>query len=130
MRASGGRRAARPAGERSIRLLRIRALLAGGLVLGTGATSTLASWNDAEYANGTFTAARFGIEGSLDGTNYAKHTSTSAAALSFSPAVTGLFRAARRTPRSPCERRAARSRCTSWSPRERRAAACRTSDTA
>ena len=60
-------------------------------MLGTGATSTLASWNDAEYANGTFTAARFGIEGSLDGTNYAKHTSTSAAALSFSPAVTGLF---------------------------------------
>ncbi|VXB90965.1 conserved hypothetical protein [Microbacterium sp. 8M] len=91
MRASGGRRVGRPVGERRIRLLRIRALLAGGLVLGTGPTSTLASWNDAEYANGTFTAARFGIEGSLDGTNYSEHTSTSAAALSFSPAVTGLF---------------------------------------
>lgn len=86
-----GRRAAPRAGGRRIRLLRIRALLAGGLVLGTGATSTLASWNDAEYANGTFTAARFGVEGSLDGTNYSKHTSSNAAALSFSPAVTGLF---------------------------------------
>ncbi|SFR45467.1 SipW-cognate class signal peptide [Microbacterium azadirachtae] len=91
MRAHQKRRAATRAGERRIRLLRIRALLAGGLVLGTGATSTLASWNDAEYANGTFTAARFGIEGSLDGTNYSKHASTGAAALSFSPAVTGLF---------------------------------------
>lgn len=91
MRAHRTRRAALRAGERRIRLLRIRALLAGGLVLGTGATSTLASWNDAEYANGTFTAAKFGVEGSLDGSTYSKHTSSSAAALSFSPAVTGLF---------------------------------------
>ncbi|MGN8026427.1 SipW-dependent-type signal peptide-containing protein [Microbacterium sp. 22242] len=86
-----GRRTVSSAGERRIRLLRIRALLAGGLVLGTGATSTLASWNDAEYANSTFTAAQFGIEGSLDGTDYSKHASTNAAALSFNPAVRGLF---------------------------------------
>ena len=92
MRAHRGRRAAPRADARRIRLLRIRALLAGGLVLGTGATSTLASWNDGEYATGSFTAARFGIEGKLPAeTDYGKHTGSNAAVLGFTPAVTGLL---------------------------------------
>ncbi len=92
MRAHRGRRAAPRAEVRRIRLLRIRALLVGGLVLGTGATSTLASWNDGEYATGSFTAARFGIEGKLPTeTDYGKHTGSNAAVLGFTPAVTGLY---------------------------------------
>ena len=42
---------------------RVRALLAGGLVLGIGTTLTLAAWTDTEYANGTFSTSTFGIVG-------------------------------------------------------------------
>lgn len=45
--------------------LRVRALLAGGLVLGVGATVTLASWNDSEYASGSFTTSTFDLQSSL-----------------------------------------------------------------
>ena len=87
-----GRRTAPRASGVRIRLLRIRALFAGGLVLGVGATSTLASWNDAEYARSTFTAGKFGIEGKLPiESSYIKHASTDAALLNFSPNVAGLF---------------------------------------
>jgi len=91
-----GRRAVPRAGERRIRLLRIRALLAGGLVLGTGATATLASWNDGEYATATFTSGSFGIQGSLDGTTYAEHNPSaspnpSPAATLFTPPITGML---------------------------------------
>ncbi|MGX4655191.1 SipW-dependent-type signal peptide-containing protein [Micromonospora sp. SCSIO 07396] len=64
---------------------KLKAILAGGLALGVGATITLAAWNDSEYAKGTFSAGTFGIEGSTDGTTYAEHpTAGSAAALAFS----------------------------------------------
>ena len=43
---------------------KILAVLAGGLVLGVGAAVTLASWNDSEFAAGTFTAGAFNLEGS------------------------------------------------------------------
>ncbi|MFF2316409.1 SipW-dependent-type signal peptide-containing protein [Arthrobacter sp. NPDC058097] len=43
---------------------RVRALLAGALVLGVGASVTLASWTDSEYAAGTFTASTFRLESS------------------------------------------------------------------
>lgn len=74
-------------------LLRIRAVLAGGLVLGIGAAVTLASWNDGENATAQFTAGRFGIEGSLTGnsTDYGKHGSGSPAALSFSAPSSGMY---------------------------------------
>lgn len=63
---------------------RLRALLAGGLVLGVGATLTLAAWNDNEYATGSFEASVFSIEGSTDGSTFAEHpTSGTAAVLSF-----------------------------------------------
>ncbi|MDH6470846.1 putative ribosomally synthesized peptide with SipW-like signal peptide [Micromonospora sp. H404/HB375] len=64
---------------------KLKAVLAGGLALGVGATISLAAWNDSEYATGTFTAGSFSIEGSTDDTTYAEHsTSGTAAALAFS----------------------------------------------
>jgi predicted ribosomally synthesized peptide with SipW-like signal peptide len=67
------------------RTQRLKALLAGGLVLGIGAAITLAAWNDSEFATGTFTAGHFDIEGSVDGSTFTDHdTSGGAASLSFS----------------------------------------------
>lgn len=67
-----------------MRSRRIRAVLAGGLVLGVGATMTLAAWNDSEYATATFTAGRFDIVGAADGATFTSHATTAtAAALSF-----------------------------------------------
>jgi predicted ribosomally synthesized peptide with SipW-like signal peptide len=64
---------------------RVKAVLAGGLVLGLGAAITLAAWNDSEFATGTFSTGHFNVQGSADGTTFGDHTSSgSAAALSFS----------------------------------------------
>lgn len=69
---------------KGLRSRRIRALLAGGLVLGIGATAVLAAWNDSEFAQGTFTAGTFNMQGSTDGTTFADHATAAAAApLSF-----------------------------------------------
>lgn len=59
---------------------KIRALLAGGLVLGVGAVVTLAAWTDQEWAVGTFGAGSFNIEGSTDGTTFTDHASQAGAA--------------------------------------------------
>lgn len=68
-----------------------RAILAGGLVLGVGAAITLAAWNDGEFAKGLFQSGKFGIEGSVDGTNFAEHPDVaSAATLNFSVAANRL----------------------------------------
>lgn len=40
-------------------------MLAGGLVLGVGATATLASWNDSEYASAVVTTSTFDIQSSV-----------------------------------------------------------------
>lgn len=70
------------------RWLRLRALLAGGLVLGVGGAVTLAAWNDSEYASSTVTASTFGIEGSVNGGDWAEHaTADDAAQLEFDPAL-------------------------------------------
>lgn len=60
---------------------KVRALLAGGLVLGVGLGATLAAWNDSEFAAGTFTAGAFNLEGSTTdaSTGYAEHASAGAA---------------------------------------------------
>lgn len=63
---------------------RIRAVLAGGLVFGVGATMTLAAWNDSEHGNATFTAGRFDIVGAIDGATFSSHPVGTPAALSFS----------------------------------------------
>lgn len=64
--------------------LRVRAALAGGLVLGVSAGLTVASWTDAEYTSATFTASTFGMQSSVDGASF-----TSSATLSAS--VSGLY---------------------------------------
>lgn len=61
------RRAYRRSVQRHLWSRRIRALLASGLVLGVGATVTLAAWNDSEYASGSVTAGYFRLEGSPTG---------------------------------------------------------------
>lgn len=65
---------ARPESRRQIRRRRtklrnrrIKAVLAGGLVFGIGATATVASWTDTEVADGSFEAGTFNIELSVDG---------------------------------------------------------------
>lgn len=79
---------AAPPDRRRRRSRMVRAILAGGLVLGVGAAVTLAAWNDSEYATGTFTAGTFDLEGSTDGVAFSQHASSGAAAtLAFT--VTG-----------------------------------------
>lgn len=71
----------------------MRALLAGGLVLGLGAAATLAAWNDSEYATGDFTAGTFNLQGSTTGAaeGYTDHASADgAAALTFTAPVDNL----------------------------------------
>lgn len=62
---------------------RLRAVLAGALVLGVGSTVTLAAWTDTEVASGAFAASTFGIVGSADGTSYGDHPSGAPATLAF-----------------------------------------------
>lgn len=45
----------------------IQALLAGGLVLGVGATATVAAWTDEEHGVGTFRTGQFHIEANIGG---------------------------------------------------------------
>ncbi|MEB4614667.1 SipW-dependent-type signal peptide-containing protein [Leucobacter sp. M11] len=59
---------------------RVRALLAGGLVLGLGAAVTLAAWNGSEFAKAQFAAGSFAFTGSTDGVTFASHPSAGAAA--------------------------------------------------
>lgn len=62
---------------------RVRAVLAGALVLGVGATMTLASWTDYENATGSFAASTFNTESSTVAGVWASNTSTPGAALAF-----------------------------------------------
>lgn len=55
------RRRARIGRPLRTRLLKVRAVLAGALVLGVGASMTLAAWTDQEYATATVTAGTFTI---------------------------------------------------------------------
>ena len=62
---------------------KVRALLAGGLVLGVGATVVLAAWNDSEFGTGTFTAGAFNMQGSTNGTTFTDHAAAPGATLPF-----------------------------------------------
>jgi len=64
----------------------MRALLASGLVLGVGATLTLSSWNDSEYAETEIEAGTFMLEGSRTGQegSFEASSEEAAHALSFS----------------------------------------------
>lgn len=76
--------------QRSSKAPKVRAILAGGLVLGVGAAITLAAWNDSEFAQGTFTAGAFNLEGSTDGTTFAENPVGTPATLGFTAAPTNL----------------------------------------
>lgn len=65
------------------RFTKVRAILAGGLVLGVGAAITLAAWNDSEFATGTFAAGTFNLEGSTDGASFTDHASAPGGPLDF-----------------------------------------------
>ena len=69
---------------------KVAALLAGGLVLGVGTMATLASWNDSEYASATFSAGRFNLEGSTNGTAWDDHIAAPGAPLSFTAPFNNL----------------------------------------
>ncbi|KJL48839.1 hypothetical protein RS84_00467 [Microbacterium hydrocarbonoxydans] len=77
---------------RRLRSRRIRALLAGGLVLGVGAAATLAAWNDSEFGSGSFTAGTFNIVGATDGATFSQHPTSPGATLSFAlPTTAGAM---------------------------------------
>lgn len=70
---------------------RVFAFLAGGLVLGIGTATTLAVWNDSEFATGTFEAGAFNLEGTTDDATWSQHASAgTAAALTFTVDPTNL----------------------------------------
>lgn len=72
------------------RFTRLRALLAGGLVLGLGVTVTLAAWTDKEHVAAEFKAGTFSIIGSTNGTDYGDHPSTPGAPLNFTLASNAM----------------------------------------
>lgn len=67
---------------------KVRAALAGALVLGAGATMTLASWTDTEFATGSFATSRFDTQSSIDNSVWADNTSAPGATITF--AGTGM----------------------------------------
>lgn len=72
------------AGDPPHRFSRIRAILAGGLVLGVGGSLTMAAWIDSEFGQTTFTASRFATEGSVNsGTTWADSTLASPLTFAF-----------------------------------------------
>ena len=66
---------------------RLRAILAGGLVLGVGAAVTLAAWTDQETASGSFNASVFNTESSVDRVTWAHNTNPPVATFT---AATGM----------------------------------------
>ena len=82
--------------RRPVPLLRVRALLAGGLVLGIGAAVTSAAWNDSEFATATITTSTFNTESSVGGTAYTDNVASPGTTVTlpvgaFSPGVTGYL---------------------------------------
>ena len=68
-----------------LRRPRVRALLAGGVALGLGATMTLASWTDNEWSQATFATSSFDTQSSMDsGVSYADNTVSPGTAMVFS----------------------------------------------
>lgn len=81
----GRRRPQRSAADSRVLRRKLSAVLAGGLVLGIGAVTTLAAWTDQEQAQGTFTSGIFKLESRTDAGAFADHTGT-AAQLAFNAA--------------------------------------------
>lgn len=82
--------------------LRIRAILAGAIVIGVGATATLASWTDSEFETATFSSSVFNTESSVQGGAYADNNvapgpSVTFAGSGFSPGTIGYIQVLVRT---------------------------------
>lgn len=62
-----------------------KALLAGGVVLGLGATMTLAAWTDDVWVNGSFKAGTFNVQGAVNsaGTDWLEYNSSAGGGLIF-----------------------------------------------
>jgi|GEM_PF-919910 len=59
--------------ERKQRRRKIQALAAGGLVLGVGASATLAAWTDYETAAGEFVTGQFNLEANTGGVQWSNN---------------------------------------------------------
>lgn len=66
--------------QTTTRSRKFKAILAGGIVLGIGAAVTLAAWTDNEWAEGTFGAGSFNVQGSTNGADFTDHESAGGAA--------------------------------------------------
>lgn len=80
----------------------MRALLAGGLVLGIGAAVTAASWNDSEYATATLSTSSFNTESNVNGVGYLDNVTSPGTTVTlpvgaFSPGVRGYLQVLIRT---------------------------------
>jgi hypothetical protein len=76
-------------GEQTLRhsfSVRLRVSLSVGLVLGIGTTMTLASWQNPEYATGSFTTSTFVTESNVNGAGYASNTAAPGATVTFTGA--------------------------------------------
>lgn len=84
---------AAPNPSRNQRSRQVRAFLASGLVLGVGATLTLASWNDAEYAGAEVEAGFFEVQGSTTGEEGSFTSSSEGAphSLTFAPEAEQMY---------------------------------------
>lgn len=74
---------------------KVAAVLAGGLVLGIGAATTMAAWTDSQQATATFAAGVFTLVSSVDGSSWADHEQGNPAVLALgtsgmSPGVSGF----------------------------------------
>lgn len=83
-----GRHAERRA-RRPNAFARVRAVLAGAIVLGVGATVTIAAWTDQEHAQSEISAGTFSIESSVDGVQWRDHSAADPAVLPLD--ATGLY---------------------------------------
>ncbi|GAA0433304.1 SipW-dependent-type signal peptide-containing protein [Leifsonia naganoensis] len=88
-------REGQPYRSRGVRALRLRAVLASGLVLGVGAAVTLASWTDREFATGSFQTSVFNTQSSVNGGAYADNAVSPGATVTiagpFAPGVSAYF---------------------------------------
>ena len=62
---------------------RMRAVLAGSLVLGVGATMTLAAWTDSEFGQASFSTSKFDTQSSVNGTLFADNATSPGATIAF-----------------------------------------------
>lgn len=69
---------------------RRKAVLAGGVVLGLGATMTLAAWTDDVWVSGAFSAGDFNVQGNTGVGGWQDYDSAPGGGLVFSTAPTAL----------------------------------------